>query len=409
MMRSMFSAVSGLRNHQICMDVIGNNIANVNTVGYKASRVTFEDMLSQSLRDPTAPQGDLGGSNPQQVGLGMLVRTVDIFHTQGSLESTGKLTDLAIQGEGFFVVSDGTSNKYTRAGIFDINLEKDLVDPSTGLKVQGWVRGNNPSDPDEIDSTLPPTSINIPLGQLMVAEETGNVVFAGNLDADPSGDASVSVQIYDSLGVAHTLTVVSTQSAANNWDWDATIDGDPASVGSGTVVFNDDGTFDSQTGSISIPLANGATTPLDIAVDFSNLTQFDDDDSNIIARSQDGFPMGVLETFTIGSDGIITGVFSNGMNQTLARVALALFGNPGGLLRSGGTAFQQSANSGEVRYCAPGESGIGSIVPGALEMANVDLAQEFTRMITTQRGFQANSRIISTSDEMLQELVNLKR
>ncbi len=409
MMRSMFSAVAGLRNHQVSMDIIGNNIANVNTIGYKASRVTFEDMLNQTLKNSTAPQGSLGGTNPQQVGLGMLVKTIDIFHTQGSLESTGKLTDLAIQGEGFFVISDGTSNKYTRGGVFDINLQKDLVDPASGWKVQGWERGNNPSSPAAIDTTLPPSVINIPIGELWVAEDTDNVVFAGNLDADPSGTATVSVQVYDSLGIAHTLAVTCTQTAANNWSWDTEVDGGGGSVGSGTIVFGADGTFVSQTGTISIALTNGATTPLPIAPSFSSLTQFSDTDSNIIARSQDGFPMGVLENFTIGSDGIITGVFSNGMNQTLARIGLALFGNPGGLIRAGGTAFQQSANSGEVRFSAPSERGVGSIVPGALEMSNVDLAQEFTRMITTQRGFQANSRIISVSDEMLQELVNLKR
>jgi flagellar hook protein FlgE len=409
MMRSMFSAVSGLRNHQVCMDVIGNNIANVNTIGYKGGRVTFQDMLNQTLRDSTAPQGDLGGTNPQQVGLGMLVRTIDTVHTQGSLESTGKLTDLAIQGEGFFVLHDGTSNKYTRAGNFDINLQKDLVDPATGMKVQGWVRGNSASSPTEINITLPTTSINIPLGQLMVAEETENVVLAGNLDADPSGDGSVSVQVYDSLGVAHTLTLTFTQTAANTWSWDSVIDGGSTSVGSGTTTFDADGTFSAQTGTISIALTNGATTPLDITPDFSSLTQFSSTDSNVIARSQDGFPMGVLENFTIGTDGIITGVFSNGMSQTLARIALAVCGNPGGLLRVGGTMFRQSANSGDVRLVAPAESGVGSIIPGSLEMSNVDLAQEFTKMITTQRGFQANSRIITTSDEMLQELVNMKR
>jgi len=407
MMRSMFSAVSGLRNHQVKMDVIGNNIANVNTVGYKTSRVTFQDMLCQTIRGATAPQGGLGGSNPQQVGLGMLVRTIDTIHTQGSLESTGKLTDLAIQGDGFFVLNDGTANRYTRAGIFDINLQKNLVDPSTGLKVMGW----QADDAGAIDTTLPPSEIFIPIGELMVAKESGNVVLAGNLDADPTGPATVSVQVYDSLGVAHTLVLEFTESAVENtWDWQWQADGGAWSGNVGTITFNADGTYNTESGaSISIPLANGASTPLVIDPDFSNLTQFDALDSNVIIRNQDGFCMGVLETFTIGSDGIITGVFSNGMNETLARIALAVFGNSGGLMRAGGTMFQQSTNSGEVRLVAPGESGVGSIIPGSLEMSNVDLAQEFTNMITTQRGFQANSRIITTSDEMLMELVNLKR
>ncbi|HDP69619.1 MAG TPA: flagellar hook protein FlgE [Actinobacteria bacterium] len=406
MMRSMFAAVSGLRNHQVKMDVIGNNIANVNTVGYKTSRVSFQDMLSQTIRGATAPQGSLGGSNPQQVGLGMLVKTIDTILTQGSLEATGKLTDLAIQGNGFFVVNDGTANRYTRAGIFDINLQKNLVDPSTGYKVQGW----QADDTGVLDITLPPTEISIPIGELMVAEDTNNVLLAGNLDASPTGPASVSVQVYDSLGVAHTLVTTFTQTAANTWQWSWDVDGGAWSgVGVSNVTFNPDGTFLGPVGGDTLTFNPAGANPVNITIDFANLTQFDDTDSNIIVRSQDGFAMGVLETFTIGSDGIITGVFSNGMNRTLARLALAMFGNSAGLMRSGGTMFQQSTNSGEVRLVAPGESGVGSVIPGSLEMANVDLAQEFTNMITTQRGFQANSRIITTSDEMLMELVNLKR
>ncbi|MDI6799968.1 MAG: flagellar hook protein FlgE [Actinomycetota bacterium] len=413
MMRSMFSAVSGLRNHQVKMDVIGNNVANVNTVGFKASRVTFQDMLNQTMRGATAPQESLGGSNPQQVGLGMLVKTIDIMNGQGSLESTGKLTDLAIQGDGFFVLNDGISNKYTRAGVFDINLQKNMVDPSNGYKVMGW----QADDAGTIDSTLPPTEILIPIGELMVAQATDTTVLSGNLDADPGAvdgngnHASVSVQIYDSLGIAHNLVFGFAESATPDaWTWKWQVDGGSWNTDTDqTITFSADGTFSAEGGgTISIAAAGGAN-PITIDPDFTNLTQFDGSDSNIIVRSQNGFPMGTLETFSIGSDGLITGVFSNGMNKTLACLALGVFGNPGGLTRMGGTMFQQSTNSGEVRLVAPGTSGLGSVVPGSLEMSNVDLAQEFTNMIVTQRGFQANSRIISASDEMLTELVNLKR
>ncbi|PIW21565.1 MAG: hypothetical protein COW32_09365, partial [Candidatus Aquicultor secundus] len=180
MMRSMFSAVSGLRNHQVRMDVIGNNIANVNTVGFKANRVTFQDMVYELVRSASAPSEGLGGSNPQQAGLGMMVRSIDTLMTQGSLESTGKSTDVAIQGDGFFALDTGQGKVYTRVGAFDINLKKDLVDPSTGYYVMGWLANNNTLKPDEIDTSMTPTHISVPIGQMMVAKATENVTFTGD-------------------------------------------------------------------------------------------------------------------------------------------------------------------------------------------------------------------------------------
>jgi len=418
MMRSMFSAVSGLRNHQVRMDVIGNNIANVNTVGFKSSRVTFQDMVYELQKSASAPGGNLGGSNPQQVGLGMMVRSIDTLMTQGSLESTGKSTDLAIQGEGFFVLDTGQGKTFTRVGAFDINLRKDLVDPATGYYVMGWMVDNNPLKSSQIDTSMSPTHISIPIGQMMIAKATENVTFTGWLDADAADGATATadVQVYDEQGTGHHLTITFTkQAAVNTWSYDIDIAGGTGTLtnDAGTLVFNSDGSLNTGAGgstinTLTITPLNGASA-FDVELDFTKSIQLAADKSDIIAQYQDGFPMGILENFSIGVDGVITGTFTNGMNKQLARIALGTFGNPAGLLKSGATMFKQSNNSGELRYGAPTEGANGSLVSGSLEMANVDLSREFTNMIITQRGFQANSRIIGTSDEMLQELVNLKR
>lgn len=428
MMRSMFSAVSGLRNHQTRMDVIGNNIANVNTVGFKGSRVTFQDQVYELIRGASSPSAQQGGSNPSQAGLGMMVRSVDTIMTQGSLETTGKSTDVAIQGEGFFVLDSGQGKYYTRVGAFDLNLQKDLVDPSNGYYVMGWMTGNVPSKPDVIDTSIAPTHIKIPIGQMMTAKATQTVTFTGNLDADVPINAAVgayeansTVTVYDSQGTPHYFIINFDRSpapAVNTWTY-TIAKADPAGLetitagASGTLIYDNNGNLDPSAAGFSVPAfqvtpGNGAAN-LSITLDFARSTQFATDKSDINAQYQDGFPMGVLENFFIGTDGVITGTFTNGMNKPLGQVALGTFGNPAGLMKVGGTMFKQSNNSGELHYGAPAFGANGSLVSGALEMANVDLSREFTSMIITQRGFQANSRIISTSDEMLQELVNLKR
>ena len=416
MMRSMFSAVSGLRNHQVRMDVIGNNIANVNTVGFKANRVTFQDMVYELVRSASAPSEGLGGSNPQQAGLGMMVRSIDTLMTQGSLESTGKSTDVAIQGDGFFALDTGQGKVYTRVGAFDINLKKDLVDPSTGYYVMGWLANNNTLKPDEIDTSMTPTHISVPIGQMMVAKATENVTFTGDLNASALvGDIATSdATVYDSQGTGHHLTFSFTKSAATNtWDYlIAAAGGEKLTGNTGKLSFKPDGSINIAGSTIDTPLnitPTGGAGAFNVNLDFTKTIQFATDKPDIKASYQDGFPMGVLENFSVGVDGVITGTFTNGMNKQLARIALAQFGNPAGLMKSGSTMFKRSNNSGELQYGAPATGANGTLVAGSLEMANVDLSREFTNMIITQRGFQANSRIITTSDEMLQELVNLKR
>jgi flagellar hook protein FlgE len=421
MLRSMFSAISGLRGHQIMMDVIGNNIANVNTVGFKAGRVNFQDILSQTLHGATAPQGGLGSINPAQIGLGMTVAGIDVLQTQGNLQSTGKTTDMAIQGDGFFVESDGAGTYYTRDGAFDIALDGSLANPASGMKVQGW----QANAAGGIDITQPITNITIPIGQRTTALQTSKVTIGGNLDAGATVATSVptTMTVFDSLGISHSVKVTFVKTGANAWSWTATKDaadtgmsivqtaysaGPPVvpAVNNGTLTYTSGGVFSAQTGTLSFTFPDGATatTP---SIDLSQMTQFSG--TSQPAGQTDGFTSGTLVTFAVGNAGELSGVYSNGQTQVLGQIALANFLNSAGLLRAGQNNFAATSASGAAAIGTAGTGGRGTVTTGALEMSNVDLATQFTGMITAERGFQANGRVITTSDEMLQELVNLKR
>ena len=692
MMRALFAGVSGLRNHQARMDVIGNNIANVNTTAFKASRVTFEEAFAQLVRGASRPPGDLGGINPIQVGLGMNIGSIDQDFSQGNIESTGRSTDMAIQGDSFFVVSDGNRTFYTRAGNFQLDADGRMVSPNNGFVVQG----RNADSSGEIPSGAPIEDLILPFGQKSPARATTSMRLSGNLDSreDPQGtilvtqgsvyaieqsttnggagsdinglfaggnadaqlvgmtpdsttvtvsdgttsqtytyvetdtgagdsafhslqdliaeinsdfatmtasmddttgevvftaggapinlslsssnsvfsDAfqavnvalaaagvarsdefshvagatdlvtnlrdgtgaslgltagqtilidgnvggnavaqgsigitgtttysefvgeiddtlgivnttgaeinattgalrvtgdggttneisglnvrvggggapvfdsvfdsqpgnystiqeaedvlhALSITTFDSMGNPHVVTMTFTKdpTTANRWTWEAEVGGGATITGgsSGAVTFDSDGrletfTFDGGGNSIQVDPNNGASTPLDISLDSGNLgdinglSQFASP-SNAIAAGQDGFPMGNLQDFSIDEFGNITGFFTNGISQTLGQVALAGFTNASGLLRSGDGMYEESGNSGAAVIGFAGVSVQSTITPGALESSNVDLSQEFTSMIVAQRGFQANARVITTADEMLSELVNIKR
>ncbi|MDI3542777.1 MAG: flagellar hook protein FlgE [Candidatus Atribacteria bacterium] len=405
MMRSLFSGVSGLKNHQTRMDVIGNNIANVNTVAFKAGRVNFEDILSQTVEGARSPQtGGMGGVNPKQVGLGMGIASIDTLFTPGSLQSTDNPTDFAVQGEGFFIVSDGSQVYYTRDGAFKTSADGALVN-SNGFRLQGWM-----ADADgNIDSTQALQNITIPVGAQMKPKATTEIGFEGNLDANAAANSTwiTSVQVYDSLGNPHNLTVTFEKAGtANQWTWYTDLDGTPGD--SSTIEFGTGGTVISgETGSASFNNITGAED-ISLDIDFSQLTQFGGNPTAYI-NFQDGYEAGSLDMVSTDSGGVLTGIFTNGQSKALAQIALATFANPGGLLKEGGNLYQISNNSGLPNIGTADSGGRGSIAVGALEMSNVDLAQEFTNMIVTQRGFQANSRVITTSDEMLQDLINIKR
>ncbi|MFN8455286.1 MAG: flagellar hook protein FlgE [Anaerolineae bacterium] len=411
MMRSMSLAISALRNHQVFMDVVSSNISNVNTTGFKANRVSFQELLNQTLRGSSAPRGGLGGLNPIQIGLGMALGGVDTLFTQGSLQDTGKLTDLALQGDGFFTLDSGDGYSYARDGNLDIGLDGSLVNLTTGMKVMGWAA----DDAGTINTAQPLSDIKIPFGQSM-ARATGQMNLRGNLDAQSAAGTTVTstMSVYDSLGVAHDVTLTFTKTGtANQWSWSAAST-DPTIAGvtptGTTITFDTDGSYSTTNpaASLSVNFNNGATTPNPVTLDFSNFTQLMGS-SSINTSSQDGLPPGALTTFNVSNMGEVVGVFSNGLTRKLGQLAIAKFLNPGGLLKMGQSLFAPSANSGTAQIGLPGQDGRAQISAGYLEMSNVDLAQQFTSMIVAQRGFQANSRVITASDEMLQDLVNLKR
>jgi flagellar hook protein FlgE len=392
MLRSMFSSIAGLRAHQTMMDVTGNNIANVNTTGYKSAQTLFQDTLSQILQAAGAPSGQLGGTNPAQVGLGTRVAAITTTFTQGASQTTGRSTDLMISGDGFFVTEKAGQQLYTRAGAFSFDAAGNLV-TQDGAFVQGWTAVGG-----AIDTTGPVGGIRLPLGTLLPPVATTTTTATGNLPADAATGTVLTTTIptYDATGNERTLTVAFTKTA-NPGEWSATVDLDttPATATVNVAAF-------------TVPPAAGTVTIAGIDVDLSALTMYAGTSSAALT-SQDGSEVGSLAAFTVGNDGTLTGVFSNGLRQDLGRVAVAAFNNPQGLEKVGNTAFRDTVNSGIAQIGTAGTGARGTLQGGSLEMSNVDLSSEFTNLIISQRGFQANSRVITASDELLQDLVNMKR
>jgi len=528
MLRSLSAAISALRNHQAFMDVISTNISNINTVGYKSSRVSFQDLLSQTLRLGGPPGDDSGGINPMQIGLGMQLGGVSTIFTQGSLRATGKASDLAIQGGGFFVLQSGSERSYSRDGSIDVGLNGMLLNSVSGILLLGWQANAD----GEINTTGEIGTIQVPFG-VGEASATSRVTFQGNLNlnhylgteaavantvtgfetsevtagrtqlatdtyyveiqdsgggnmqfrvVDDTGTAvniydaatddgtsftsdwqevgdmlanyadgivdtgrgltihfgsaegsytagtkglgaasvaysngadepiSSSVGVYDSLGQLHTLTLTFVRTGVSTWSYTVAENDDSLSLTSGatgTVTFSEDGACTSAGPTIGIDYTNGAADST-VTLDLADLTQLSGA-STVDSVSQDGLASGSLVDFSINEYGEVLGLFSNGLSRLVGQLALASFNNPGGLLRMGQNLFGVSPNSGLAQIGVAGQGKRGIISSGFLEMSNVDLAREFTDMIVAQRGFQANARVVTTSDDVLQELVNLKR
>jgi flagellar hook protein FlgE len=545
MMRSLYAAVSGLKNNQTYMDVIGNNISNVNTVGFKSSSVTFQDMLSQTLQGASAASGTTGGTNPMQVGLGSSLASISTNFTDGSTQSTGVSTDLAISGQGFFVVGTAQNQMYTRNGNFTTDSLGNFL-TNTGLSVLGW----QANSAGEVDTTQTIAGITIPVGSSMPAKLSTTITLAGNLNSGAAAldvatllanataaataaaslktaahaaltangvtgsaantaaqaaaaaadlaDAAatdavnaaagtgsiadtlelvaaalaavtkantaantlanttgadnataatlvkaaataktavaaiaktdsatpVTLPVYDAQGNVYTLTGTITKTAANTWTFvpAQTVLGGTDGItavatvsGTSTIKFNADGTFDTSTSFKTITITPdpngpyaGTNQPFSIQPGVSTLTQYNADTTAKFSET-DGYGAGTLKNTTIASNGQITGNFTNGKTQVIAQIALAVFNNPDGLLSAGSSYYTKTTNSGEPQIGTTDTGGRGTFTPGSLEMSNVDLAQQFTNMIVAQRAFQANSKIITTDDSMLEELVNLKR
>ena len=548
---ALYNGVSGLSTISESLNVIGDNLANVNTPGFKSSTALFETVFSQTLSGATVPSGNLLGTNPIQVGLGTTLATIGRNFTQGSLNSTGSLSDMAIQGNGFFILSDGVGTAFTRDGSFGLAVDGTLVDPATGLRVQGWTAING-----VVSSTGAVGDIIIPLGTSIV-QETSNALFSGNFNAsgaiattgtitdsaglvdgltalaatagtaltdlenlaavnlglvagdtitltgrrggadvtasfvvgtdvtslgdlalaiegvfgivdgnvaidtdgsilitgdlgtgnelttiamtaaDPAGIARTDfndvfnpggssgftetvaadgdsfivsgLAVFDSLGNSVPLTITFTRTGPNTLRYLAD---SPfgTTVGSGNITYDNNGQFLSVDNDLITIDRSGAGSidPLDITLDFSGTT-FLSGSNTLALSSQDGFPIGSLEEFFVGIDGTITGSFSNGLTQIVGEVALAVFPNQQGLLAIGDNTFVTSGNSGEPMIGVAGTGGRGTVVQGFLEGSNTDMAREFTNIIITQRGFQANARTISTADALLEEVISLTR
>ncbi|GEP25404.1 flagellar hook protein FlgE [Cryobacterium levicorallinum] len=395
MLRSLYSGISGLRSHQAMLDVTGNNIANVNTTGFKASAAQFQDTLSQLTSGAGAPQGEVGGTNPAQIGLGVQVAGISTNFSQGSSQATGKSTDLLISGDGLFITKMGGETLYTRAGSFDFDSAGRLVTPD-GSIVQGWGANNG-----VVADGGPTSNITLPVGAIIGATKTTGASFGGNLPSDAEEDTELTrdFEVFDALGASSTVTLTFTRvfdSAAGTDGWDVAeaSTGYAASLTSTGVAGTFDFTGDTSNGTIDIDLGE--------IKGFAGLT-------SVSGAADDGNAAGTLNSYTLSADGTLVGLFSNGEQLAIGRIALANFVNPGGLEKAGGSAYRATFNSGDPTIGTAGTNGLGSLSSGALEMSNVDLSQEFTNLIVAQRGFQANARIITTSDEVLQELTNLKR
>lgn len=463
MMRSLYSGVSGLQNHQTRMDVIGNNISNVNTNGFKRGRVNFQDMISQQMSGAAKPTDELGGVNPKEVGLGMTIASIDNVFTQGNLQSTGVSTDLAIQGNGFFLLKSGEESFYTRNGAFGLDRDGTLVNPANGMRVQGWM-AEEVNGQMLVSTAATPEDLIIPVGSKDPAKETTNVNFACNLNKNTpeimegasaddiyKGTWGTEQKIYDSFGNEHMLSVSFRRVPGNPNQWEATVQIDPDNadytqtrVGLGTTdgmgntflvnfdnygalasISDSAGNLSNTEGQIVIqtsfavadsnPDAEGNPYRQTLNINLGTIGSFKDTITQSASKSttkafyQDGYTMGYLDNFKIDSSGIITGVYSNGTNRTIGQIALASFANDRGLEKAGDNTYVESNNSGMARIGESGVAGKGTLMAGALEMSNVDLSEQMTDMIVTQRGFQSNAKTIQTADTLLETVLSLKR
>ena len=463
MMRSLYSGVSGLQNHQTRMDVIGNNISNVNTIGFKRGRVNFQDMISQQMQGAAKPTDELGGVNPKEVGLGMTVAAIDNIFNQGNLQSTGVSTDIAIQGNGFFIMKSGEESFYTRAGAFSLDTNGTLVNPANGMRVQGWM-AEEVNGQMLVSTAATPTDLTIPVGAKDPAKETQNVHYACNLNKTTpeitdgasledirKGTWGTEQEIYDSFGNKHLLSLSFQRVPGNPNQWQATVNVDEDNadftqtrIGLGTtdgqentfiVQFDNMGALQSVTDSAgnvsndfgeivlqtsftvpeSNPDADGNPYRQTFSINLGTIGSFENTITQSASKSttkayyQDGYTLGYLDTFKIDSSGVITGVYSNGTNRTIGQLALATFANDRGLEKAGDSTFVESNNSGMARIGESGVAGKGTLMAGALEMSNVDLSEQMTDMIVTQRGFQSNAKTIQTADTLLETVLSLKR
>jgi flagellar hook protein FlgE len=420
------TGAGGIAQNSLELSVIGDNIANANTVGFKSSRAVFEDQLAETM---------IGQGNAQ-VGLGTRLQTVQRMTMQGALLSTNHATDLALEGSGYFMVQGALNGRsgtyYTRAGQFTLDKDGFLTNLQ-GLQVQGYQADATGTLSKSISNINVQNAASSPLA-------TANITVRANLQSDanvlaapwdplnPSTTSNyqTSTVVYDTLGAAHQVDIYYRKTAAGAWDWHALTDGGgltggtagtPTQIANGTLTFGTSGQLTASTQASAFqPL--GATNPQALNFNFGTpapagtgldgITQFSAASATSFI-SQDGYASGDLSSVNVDNQGKIIGQFTNGQTRTLGQVAVATFPAEENLQRVGGNMFEAVPSAGAVNVGTPGGAGRASVVAGTLEQSNVDMANEFVRMIAAQRGFQANSKTVTTADQLLQELMNLKR
>lgn len=415
---ALFTGASGLTANSTALDVVGNNLANLNTTGYKTQRTLFRDQVYQIISSGSAGSGAVGGTNAAQLGYGVNVGAVDTLFTQGAVNPTGRPLDAAIQGQGFFVLRSATGEVYSRAGSFGVDANGFLVDPSTGARVQrtGTVGDGSATSPGF--QVAGNNDIRVPFGAGASGNQTTSVLLQGNISRDLTVGQTVpnppSIQIFDTQSAARTLATVITKTGTNAYTLTATVDGVPATVTPTPITFDGNGLLVSP-GTLTVSFAgvNGAnaqTVTLNIGTpgQATGMTQFGGA-STAAAVTQDGTGAGSLTDVSIDNNGNVQGTFTNGRTIPLAQLALATFNNEGGLIRQGSNYFATGPGSGQPLVGPAGSGGRGLVQGSALEGSSVDIAIEFSRLILAQRGFQVNSRTISAANETLQELANIIR
>lgn len=419
MIGALYSGISGLKANTSALAVIGDNIANVNTTGFKVSSVSFTNVFSAAM-----------GQSDLQIGRGVTMGSISADWNSGTVETTSSATDLAINGDGMFVVVDpnATAQYYTRGGEFEFDVDGYLVNQD-GFRVQGYTI-------DAAGNVGGMTNISMPTGQ-SVPSATTELTMGLNLDAGGT-TYDTTITVYDSLGNPHDLTLNFTRNdpptgaGAIEWEYTVTSTGltiTPAAAAPNIISFTSTGAIDTANSTATVASATGdgsghqiAITGLAPANNMNVVWRFLDTtgatdgtvtgyagDSVKSSQTQNGYPTGTLQSISVDEDGVFTGLYSNGTMLSFAQITLADFASYNGLMKQGSNLFTSSLASGQPIYLTPNQGGVGAISPSSLEMSNVDLATEFVELITSQRAFQANSKVITTSDEVLSELINIKR
>jgi flagellar hook protein FlgE len=412
---ALSAAASGISTMETEIDSIGNNVSNADTDGYQETDPEFQDLLTEQMNPGSAASAELASTDPSSIGSGAEVAGMQTNFGQGAIVQTGVPTDVAIQGSGFFVVDQGGKNVYTRAGDFQLDINGTLSTQDGGI-VQGWT-GNNPT-------TGPTGPITIPSSLEIAPKETANVTLSGNI---ASGGASfqTTATMYDAQGNAVPLTLTYTPTGnPNQWTMQASVNGTNLFASGVTLTFNSSGQVvsDSVDGGATNPVTAATTIattqPLPAGFNWNEtsinfdlpapgstdaVTQFTT--GTAINATPDGYQQASLQSYSIGQDGAITGTFTNGQSETLGTIATATFSNPGGLTNVGNLEYQATAASGQAKVGAPGSNGSGTLLGGALEQSNVNLANDLTNLVEAQTDYEADTKVISTDQTVLQSLV----